>query len=336
MRIPRIPGLDLWQSILLVIIILFCVHYLYLVLMDRLTEMPASLSEGFDDSTANTNTSMSKDSQGETLVNDEIYDDFYSSVYHKIFMTDKLVQAEAAIALHDWSKTAKPNEMTVLDLGCGTGVASCYFAKQGCEKVIGLDRSKAMLRYAKNSVVPKTTLSESQLSALEWRLGDAYGPSIVAPSSVTHICLFHFTIYQFRDIEALFRNMALWTRPGGQLVIEVVNKYKFEPIPDVANPWVGTSPQKYAKHRITKSKATFDTFEYESEFDLEDPRAEFTEVFKFKDGTSRRQRHVVWMPSIKEITEKAALAGWSYSKFMDLNMTGFSYGYLLFFTRNPN
>jgi SAM-dependent methyltransferase len=303
---------------------------LYIVLIDRLSEVPASLSEGFEGN------AMAKDSHQETLVNDEVYDDFYASIYHKIFMTDKLVQAEAAIALHDWTKTAKPEEMSVLDLGCGTGVAACYFAKQGCAKVIGLDKSKAMIRYAKNDVVPKTTLSESQLSALELRLGDAYGPGIIAPSSITHACIFHFTVYHFRDIEALLRNLALWVKPGGQLVIEAVNKYKFEPIPDVGNPWVGTTPQKYSKERITRAKATFDTFDYESEFELEDPRAEFTEVFKFKDGTQRRQRHVVWMPSIKEITEKAALAGWSYSKFMDLNMIGFTYGYLLFFTRNPN
>lgn len=329
MRIPRIPGLDLWQSILLTIIILFCIHYLYLVLMDRLTELPASLSEGFTGD-------MSKDSQGETLINDEIYDDFYASIYHKIFMTDKLVQAEAAIALHDWTKTAKPDEMIVLDIGCGTGVSPCYFAKQGCAKVIGIDKSKAMIRYAKNEVVPKTTLTEKQLSALEWKVGDAYGPGIIAPSSITHACLFHFTVYHFRDIEALLRNIALWVKPGGQLVIEAVNKYKFEPIPDVGNPWVGTTPQKYSKERITRAKATFDTFDYESEFELDDPRAEFTEVFKFKDGTQRRQRHVVWMPSIKEITEKAAMANWTYSKFMDLNMLGFNYGYLLFFTRNPN
>jgi SAM-dependent methyltransferase len=330
MRIPRIPGLDLWQSILLLIIILFCLHYLYLVLMDRLTELPASLSEGFED------TSMAQESQGETLVNEEIYDDFYASMYHKIFMTDKLVQAEAAIALHDWTKVSKPEEIILLDVGCGTGVATCYFAKQNLSKVIGLDRSKSMLRYAKNEVLPKTTLTEKQLSAIEWRLGDAYGAGIVAPSSVTHACLFHFTVYEFRDLEALLRNIALWVRPGGQLVIEAVNKYKFEPIPDVGNPWVGTTPQKYSKERITRAKATFDKFDYESEFELEDPRAEFTEVFKFKDGTTRRQRHVVWMPSIKEITEKASLAGWTYSKFIDLNMIGFNYGYLLFFTRNPN
>lgn len=331
MRIPRIPGLDLWQSILFMVIILFCIHYLYIVLMDRLTVLPASLSEGFE-----SGTSLAQESQGETLINEEIYDDFYASMYNKIFLTDKLSQAEAAIALHDWTKLSKPEDMVLLDVGCGTGVATCYFAKQNLGKVIGLDRSKAMIRYAKNSVMPKTTLTEKQSSSLEWQMGDAYGPGTIAPSSVTHACLLHFTIYEFRDIETLLRNMALWVQPGGQLVIEVVNKYKFEPIPDIGNPWVGTTPQKYSKERIVRAKATFDTFDYESEFDLEDPRAEFTEVFTFKDGTSRRQRHVIWMPSIKEITEKAALTGWSYSKFMDLNMIGFTYGYLLFFTRNPN
>ena len=31
-------------------------------------------------------------------------------------------------------------------------------------------------------------------------------------------------------------------------------KRKFEPILDSSNPWVGFSPQKYSKERLTKSK----------------------------------------------------------------------------------
>ena len=279
---------------------------------------------------------MQDQSRIETLVNDEIYDDFYASIYHKIFQHDKLVQAEAALVLHDWTKTIKAEEMSVLDLCCGTGVASCYFAKRNCRKVVAIDRSPAMIRYAKNTVMPKTTLTESQVSTVEWIQGDAYSPSAIEPASITHACLFYFTIYQFRDVEAILRNLALWVRPGGQLAIEVVNKYKFEPIPDVANPWIAVSPQKYSKERITTAKAAFDTFDYETEFELEDPRAEFAEIFRFKDGTQRRQKHVLWMPSIKDIVAKASMSGWTYLKFTSLDMLGFSYGSMLFFVRKDN
>ena len=94
-------------------------------------------------------------------------------------------------------------------------------------------------------------------------------------------------------MDAIFRNLALWVKPGGSLAIEVVNKYKFEPVLNPSNPWVGISPQKYVKERLHKSNIVFDTFEYESVFELEDPRAEFRETFRFKDGSVRRQKHTL-------------------------------------------
>jgi ubiquinone/menaquinone biosynthesis C-methylase UbiE len=324
-----IPGLDLWQTILLGILILLCINYLCIVLWERMSMVKPipSESEGFE--------TMSQASRSETLIDEEIYDDFYASVYNKIFQHDKLLQAEAALVLHDWTKTTKPEDMTILDLCCGTGVATCYFAKENVGKIIAVDRSASMIRYAKKDIVPKTTLTDKQLGAIEWKEDNAYGPGIIQPASITHACMFYFTPYHFRDIDAIIRNLALWVKPGGQLAIEVVNKYKFEPIPDVANPWVAVSPQKYSKDRITKAKASFDKFEYESEFELIDPKAEFKETFRFKDGSVRNQKHILWMPSITLLIEKASHAGWRYLRYDNLDMIGFQYGYMLYFSRMP-
>ena len=79
--------------------------------------------------------------------------------------------------------------------------------------------------------------------------------------------------FGYFHLDTLFRNLALWVKPGGSLAIEVVNKYKFEPVLDSSNPWIGFSPQKYMKERLTKSKVVFDKFDYEAEFDLEYPKA---------------------------------------------------------------
>jgi hypothetical protein len=86
-------------------------------------------------------------------------------------------------------------------------------------------------------------------------------------------------------------------KPGGSLAIEVVNKYKFDPVLDSSNPWVGVSPQNYVKERLKTSKAVFDKFEYEATFELDDPKAEFRETFRFKDGSVRRQKHRMTMPN---------------------------------------
>jgi SAM-dependent methyltransferase len=318
-------GLDTWQLILLTILILLCINYLYHILIDKLIVIETTSAEGFIDTAASSSTASQ-----------DPYDDFYASIYHKIFQHDRLVQAEAALAFKDWERNTPPQKMNILDCGCGTGVATCYFAKQGVGTVVGLDRAPAMLRFAQSTILPSTTLTEQQMSAVSWKQGDAYGPSNFIAGTFSHAALLYFTVYCFRDLDALFKNLALWVRPGGGLVIEAVNKYKFEPVPDIANPWVAVSPQKYSKHRITTARAAFDKFDYETEFDLEDPRAEYREIFRFKDGSIRRQTHVLWMPSIAQIVEKAKAAGWVYQKFTDLEVVGFNYGYLLFFTRGQS
>jgi SAM-dependent methyltransferase len=262
---------------------------------------------------------------------DDIYDKFYATVYNKIFQHDRLVQAEAAIAIQEWKKDKGP--LRILDVGCGTGVATSSFVKQGAEMAVGMDKSEAMLDYAKGTIVPATTLTAEQLGRLEWRNTDAYSPIACQSSEFTHACLLYFSVYYFQELDVLFRNLALWIKPGGGLVIEVVNKYKFEPIPDVANPWLAVSPQKHTKERITTSAAAFDKFDYDTEFILEGDDAEFKETFKFRDGKIRRQKHTLYMPPISRIVTVAMEQGFKYNKFMDLNILGYNYGFLLFFTR---
>jgi hypothetical protein len=114
----------------------------------------------------------------------------------------------------------------------------------------------------------------------------------------------------------------------------VVNKYKFDPMLESASPLVGFSLQKYSKKRLTESNVVFDKFTYTGRFDLYDPQAEFTETFRFKDGTVRRQKHKMTMPTMEEVVKMGQAAGWIYTKYVDLVVVGFEYSYLLFF-RHP-
>ena len=332
--IREMLGLDAWQSTLLIFLIIMCLSYLCTITIDKLSAPPIS-TEGFADGIgSDANQTAADQSKYEWLVGDEAIDDFYMGVYHKIFQHDKLVQAEAALALHDWQKKTPPAEMVVADLACGSGVAAAYFAKQNVGQVIGIDKSPAAIRYAKNTVVPATTLTPKQKDVLELHVGDLYSPSVIEPAQLTHSIMTYFSVYVFRDLDAIFKNIYFWTKPGGSLAVEVVNRDKFEAIPDVANPWVGTTPQAHTKERMTKATAVFDKFDYMSEFDLNENRAEFKETFSFKDGTVRRQKQILYMPKIEEIVRKAQQAGWTYEKFSDLRMIGFNYGYMLFFNRN--
>jgi hypothetical protein len=157
--------------------------------------------------------------------------------------------------------------------------------------------------------------------------GSAFG----AGGKFTHISMLYFTIYYFNDKETVFRNLFFWTKPGGRLVVHVVNKHKFDPMLESAAPWLGFSLQKYSESRIKKSEVVFNKFKYVGEFDLEDPQAEFRETFRFKDGKVRRQRHSFRMEDMIQIVEFATKAGWDYMGYADLGPISLEYMYHLHF-----
>jgi SAM-dependent methyltransferase len=330
-----------WQTILLTTLLVTCVSYVIVLSIDKLTTKNVFMiregfvsepdTSGYMEAKANTDAAKSK---YEWLENDELFDDFYASVFTKLTQNEALVQAETAICMEEFSKHTPKNEMNILDAACGIGIGTAAFKKLGAQSVVGIDKSQAMIRYARNNTLPGTTLTETEKQDIEFRSADLIGPGATAAAEFTDAALLYFSVYYFRDLDNLFRNLALWVKPGGSLAIEVVNKYKFEPILDSTNPWVGFSPQKYTKERVTKSKVVFDKFDYEADFELIDPKAEFRETFRFKDGSTRRQKHTMYMPNMPDIIKKAQNNGWTYTKYTDLMPLAFAYGYLLFFTRN--
>jgi len=317
---------DSYQTIMIFTLLLILVSYIFIIAIDNLSTLNCTtIKEGF--------VTESEESKYEWLNNEDLFDDFYASMYAKLAQHEKLVQAETAICLQEFTKTIPKEQLTILDAGCGIGIGTVSFAKQGVGMTVGIDKSHAMIRYAKGTTIPHTTLTELQKQDIEFRTFDLIGPGAAAAAEFTNAVLLYFTIYYFRDLDNLFRNLALWVKPGGSLAVEAVNKYKFEPILDSSNPWIGFSPQKYAKERLTKSRVVFDKFEYEAEFELSDPKAEFRETFRFKDGSVRRQKHITYMPNISDIIKHAQNNGWIYTSYVDLMPLTFSYGYLLFFKR---
>lgn len=316
------------QKFILVIIVLLSINYIVLVLLDKRAETIAN-SEGFSDK-AESDTSLY------TWITEspQIYDDFYSGVYDQLTHQIERTKAKVAILKNIWSKDKMPHsEWSLLDAGCGTGHAAVSFAKMGIGRVIGMDYSPAMLRHAENTVQPAAKLNEKQNAALRWRIESLANPSAASAGEFTHITMFYFTFYYLPNQEEFFRFANLWLKPGGKLVIEVVNKYKFDPILESASPFIAFSLQKYSKERLLKSKVTFDKFEYESEFQLTDPKAEFYETFRFKNNSVRRQKHVLNMPTIEAIVKMGKVAGFKYIGYQDLNAVGFEYAYLLQFEK---
>lgn len=322
-------------TFLLLVLGLLFINYLFHVWYSRIKVQPwegilpinknGNEIEGFTDLSGQAHTSTEK-----WIESPDLFDDFYAEVYDQLAQGGVRLQAETGLALHAFRQGGTALEsMRILDAGCGTAIVTSALAKMNVEKVIAVDASPAMIKRAINHTLPQTTLTDEQKAKIEFRNSNLMNPSALAPGEVSNAIVFYFVLYYLHDIESFLRNLFVWVRPGGMAAIEVVNKYKFDPMLDSAAPWMGFSLQKYSKERITESKVVFDKFEYSGKFDLIDPVAEFRETFRFKDGTVRRQKHIFYMPSIEEIVKIAKTVGWEYSSYVDLTSIGFEYAYLL-------
>jgi SAM-dependent methyltransferase len=328
--------MELHWLILAALLCLLAMQVINAIMRDNLTspyvESLFSSKEGFENMEANSKAQDESTGQVKYLNNSELYDEFYASIYDQLTQGTFRTQAEVALMFHEWTKRGEDKEtFSVLDAGCGTGIAVASFAKLGVKKVVGLDNSEAMLKQAKEHTMPATTLTDVKKAAIEWRKQDLLSPGACEGGEFTHACLLYFTVYYFIDKETLFRNLFFWVKPGGKLVVHVVNKHKFDPILDSAAGWVGFSLQKYADKRINRSDVTFNKMKYSGEFDLQDPRAEFRETFRFQDGKVRRQKHETKMESMDEIVGMAKVSGWDYVGYTDLTQVGFEYAYHLHF-----
>jgi SAM-dependent methyltransferase len=265
------------------------------------------------------------------MSHEELYDPFYAQIYDQLTQGSVRNQAEIGLILHEWTKQGdKLENFEVLDGGCGTGIACAALAKMGVKTVVGLDNSKAMLKQCEVTL-QQSTLTDEQKQHIVWKQGDLMDPGACTGGQVSHAILLYFTIYYFPDKETVFRNLFYWIRPGGRLVVHVVNKHKFDPMLESSAPWLGFSLQKYSDTRIKKSEVVFNKFKYTGEFDLQDPIAEFREVFHFKNGKVRRQKHIFRMEDMNDIVELAKTAGWTYIGYTDLTPISFEYAYHLHF-----
>jgi SAM-dependent methyltransferase len=309
-------NLDTIQVILVVILSILTANYLYLRWSMRASSVALDGVEGF----ANPD---GPDGDVVVLGNEHLYDEFYAKIYDLIVQGGPRIDAETGLTL-SFAKQYRPEveSLEVLDIGCGTGNHVQAFKVAGVGKVVGLEPSEAMVAQARKQF-PKN----------DYRVGTAEQIGQFAAGEFNLITLNYFTYYYLRDPGMMFRNSFNWLQPGGSLVIHLVNREKFDPILEAASPFTAFSVQKYSKERVTRSKVTFDKFDYEADFNHEGENAEFREQFTFKNGRIRRQVHHLRMPRMEAVVSAAEDNGFVYKQFIDLTAIGYEYQYLFCFTR---
>ena len=246
----------------------------------------------------------------------DIYDDFYSSIYDELVYDNVKNDFEVG----EIRRLVKPTERSrVLDVGSGIGHHVNLLEKSGY-KVEGVDKSGAMIKSAKK-----------KYPSCKFKQGDVLESMLYPKNSFSTITCLYFTIYYINDKQLFLQNCYNWLMPGGYLVLHLVNRDKFDPILNSADPLHLVSAQKYAKKRITNSLVKFKDFQYKANFDLDKSKnlAEFDETFK--DDTSghvRQNKHKLHMETQKHILGIAKNLGFILQGKVDMVTTQYQYQYL--------
>ena len=75
--------------------------------------------------------------------------------------------------------------------------------------------------------------------------------------SLSHVLMFDKKIYYVKDKKKLFHNIYTWLKPGGYMVIHLMDRDLFNARVK-ANDIFTIDPQEYSSERITKSYVKFD------------------------------------------------------------------------------
>ena len=248
----------------------------------------------------------------------DVYDDFYCSIYDDLVYDDMKNDFEV-VQLKRIGQIDKNSN--VIDLGCGRGHHVNYYNESNISAT-GLDISPSMIKLAKQ-----------ECPDCDFKVGDMLDSSTFQYDTATHILCIYFTIYNIEDKLKFFKNCFSWLKPGGKLIIHLVNRDKFDPIINSANPLTLVNAQKYAKKRLTKSVVKFKDFLYKASYvpDPENDRSYFYETFK-DDATknTRKNEHILYMESQKDILTKAKSVGFIMQSTVNMIDCQYEYQYLYF------
>jgi SAM-dependent methyltransferase len=117
----------------------------------------------------------------------------------------------------------RPDAITLLDLGCGTGRHALWFSGMGYE-VTGVDLSEEMLTAARAqqiSLNPQPSTSSASCSSLDFVRGDIRTVRLGRTFDVV-ISLFHVMSYQTTndDLRAVFATAREHLNPGGLFIFD--------------------------------------------------------------------------------------------------------------------
>lgn len=257
------------------------------------------------------------------------YDAFYAPVYSALISDQIVPRTQFEIEdLIEQTNLTEYNHANLLDIGCGGSDHLKWLSNENIEtlELNGIDKSEDMLKETKKRLGEDA--QDVRLIKKDINTNDLF-----MRSSFTHIVCYYFTIYYIHS-DRLMKNIKKWLKPKGWFVVHLVDLEKFDPILDVASPFLGINPQKYVKNRITESKVTFKKFVYHSNFSLTKDNAYFKESFHLKDRpTIRNQTHTLKNIDMNTFVDQMGKYNMHLKHSTNLNGHGYHYQYILYFQK---
>ena len=259
--------------------------------------------------------------------NDEVFEDpFYVGIYDDLFYKKMFNTYEVGVIINEIHPTAKD---VIIEIGSKTGNYVSAMKSNGYN-IVGLDKSKTMIEHASKKHPDCKFIHGDPLEFMNF-----------SSEYATAILLLDFSIYYISDRRTLFYNCYHWLKPGGYLVLHLVNRHMFDPIAPAAKPFTLVSPQSVAPARITTSDIVFNNFNYKSKFENEgnsetNDTAKIIETMRDKRGKVRKNVRSMKMTGQKIIIGEAKDAGFMMLSQYDLLKNQREYQYLYILSKPSN
>ena len=280
-----------------------------------------SSKEGFSSGETSCSSDHTNKSEISIIRGNDIYNFTYAAIYDKLTYHPERFNIE----INEIMKTvSSPHHTKLLDIGSGTG-KHVHTLSSKMNEAIGIDISPAMI-----------SKSQELYPTCDYQNKDASNINSVIPNSFTHISCMYFTIYYIHDHPSFLHNCYSWLKPGGYLVVHLADPRRFDPDLESSNLADIWSVTRYNRSRITQTPSTIYSLEYSSKFNYfpKENKASLRETIKnTKTDYVRYQEHILYMPSIKEITDAALSEGFILSNTTSLKNCDHDHQYIYTFQK---
>lgn len=248
---------------------------------------------------------------------DDANDMFYAEVYDQLYQPEKRVPFELKTIL---SLTQASDYSVFLDVGSRTGYLVNELTNLGYQ-AYGIEKSADMVEYSEKKY-PETIVKH----------GDILDAMNYESSTFSHILCMNSSLYHFKDKVTFFRNCYSWLKPGGHLILHLVEPKKMN-----AAPPAGSTPMFLRENQTVDSIIHYGEFKYKVAYTLDSSSTEATKTETFYDiasGHVRQNEQTLYYTPLQDILSIANYSGFIPEGKVDMSeVNGDSHQYIYVFVR---